>query len=229
MWAFCDKFRWNPLESCYNRNFSSVGYPGALISRFGFIRDLFGRFLEYHKFRIVFWWLKIEIKTLRQALSGIQPTPTAPCVANFSRFFLLDRVYIWILDTHFCVWSATWTRKPGHLMLVPKIKKSESQDPVEIHSNSVVTGISHLWDTQTRWYWHLDGFLIRCTEFWSVTRFALCFGAEKSNSRPCAELEMRPNLLNRPIFREFPYLKIFVLRFWSSLLVFEHPPDCPES
>ena len=209
MWAFCDESRKNQLEFCYNRNFSPVCYPTALVAKFGLLSDLFWRILQYLDLCIVFWRRKSQFKTLRRIQNSIQPTPTAPCVANFSRFFLLDRVYIWILDTPFCVWSATWTRKPDHLMLIPKVKKSKSRDPVKIHSNSVVTAMSQLWAMQTRWYWYLDRFLICCAGFWSTTSFVLCFSAEKLIWSPCAELEMRSNLLHReftaPIFREFPH------------------------
>ena len=85
-----------------------------------------------------------------------------------------------------------------------------ARNPKKICSNSVKIEISHPCVIRPRWQRNLGWILTYSDGFWSIPSFALCFGADNPNSRPCAELKMGRFQPDGPLRRRF--FKIFPTR-----------------
>ena len=83
-------------------------------------------------------------------------------------------------------------------------------NPKKIRSSSVKIEISHPCVIRLRWQRNLGWFLTYSNGFWNIQSFALCFGADNPNSRPCAELKMGRFQPDGPLRRRF--FKIFPTR-----------------
>ena len=85
-----------------------------------------------------------------------------------------------------------------------------ARNPKKIRSNSVKIEISPPCVIRPRWQRNLGWILTYSDGFWSIPSFALCFGADNPNSRPCAELKMGRFQPDGPLRRRF--FKIFPTR-----------------